>query len=211
MAADKLPTFWATTIAKVLSGDQPCPLQPWLSGRMKFPKRDDESGALAAWKARHTDLLRVTTAKMRAEGWRVSVEQFFRVEGKFAALSGKADLIVQPKTLGSARPKILDAKGGDPKDSDVMQVIIGMVMVPLSWGKDVQFDGEVVYADHVVAVTHAQAMAVAPQIFSTLKLLGTDARPDPLPGKSACQWCPVPESECSARWVETPAEKTDLF
>lgn len=210
--ADKLPTFWATTLAKVLSGDQPCPLQPWLSGRLKFPKREGEdSGALAKWKARHTDLLRETTEKMKAEGWKCSVEQFFKVEGKFAALSGKADLIAQPKALGASRPKILDAKGGDPKDSDVMQVIIEIVMLPISWGKNIQFDGEVVYADHVVPVTHAQAMELAPKIFATLKRLGTDARPEPMPGKSACMWCGVPESECSVRWTEAPAQRTELF
>src|SRR6185295_1857151 len=101
--ADKLPAFWCTTIAKVLSGDQPCPLQPWLSGRMKFPKRD--SGGLAVWKAKHTELLRKTTEESVAAGWKCSVEQFFKVEGATAALSGKADLIAQKP---DRRPLILD-------------------------------------------------------------------------------------------------------
>ena len=205
-----LPAFWVTTLAKVLSGDQPCPLQPWLSGRMKFPKRD--SGGLAVWKAKHTELLRTTTDRLVGEGWKVAVEQFFRVEGAHAIASGKADLIVQPKNHSIHRPRIIDCKTGEPKDSDAMQVIVEIVLIPIAWGKRLQFDGQVVYADDfTVDITHAEAEAVSPKLFALLKRLGTEARPEPQPSKSACMFCDVPASECAVRWQEKPGTKTELF
>src|SRR5262245_16380713 len=115
------PEFWTTSIAKVLSGDQSCYLEPWLKARMKFPKRRTDDGSLAKWKADHTALLRSLVEKHQAEGWKCDVERYFKVEGTYCNLAGKVDLILQKPDY---RPTIVDAKTGSPRDSDTAQVMI---------------------------------------------------------------------------------------
>ena len=197
-----LATFWCTTLAKVLAGDQPCYLSAWLSGRMKFPKRGDQ-GSLATWRANHTEQLRAAVDRFRGDGWTCKVEQFFRVPGQSAILSGKVDLILQQT---DKRPRIVDVKSGIRRDSDVTQVLIEMVMIPLAWqSPSMIFDGEVVYQDGSVLIKSSDAEALKPKVFKMLKWLGTVERPSASPSESACRFCDVPESECHERWTEDRA------
>jgi len=194
-----LPSFWSTTIAKVLAGDMPCLLSPWHRGHYNWPKRP-QAPSMALWKAKHTDLLQQTHAAYRAEGWRCQLESFFKVEGGTAVVSGKADLICQQK---DKRPLIVDVKTGDPRESDVIQVLLEMVMIPLAWGSpSMQFAGRVIYAPPLPAVdlTPAQATEMAPRIFAMLKKLGTMPQPEPSPGEHTCQFCEIPDGDCDARW-----------
>lgn len=193
-----LPEFWTTTIAKALSGDQPCLLAAWLSGHYRLDKRQRENGAeLAIWKTNHTAQLQAHVEKMKAEGWKCSVERFFKVTGQAAIISGKADLVVQQT---DKRPRIIDIKSGTPRESDVLQVMIEMVMIPHAWNSPgMIFDGEVVYDTHTVAITPAQADQVKPRIFAMLKHLGLSRPPDAAPSSSACRFCDVSSADCPDR------------
>ncbi len=192
-----LPNFWCTHIAKVLAGEQPCYLQAWLSGRMKFEKRGDQ-GALAKWKADHTEQLRQAVGSYEYAGWKCQTEQFFRVTGQHAILSGKADLILQ---RADSRPLIVDVKSGKPRDSDITQVLIEMVMIPLAWkAPTMRFDGIVQYGTHKVDLTAGQADALRPKVFQILKHLGTCERPSASPGEQVCRFCEVSDEECKDRW-----------
>ena len=125
------PAFWVSQIAKVLVGDQPCLLAPWLAGHFQIKKSQRDSASLATWKANHTELLQRTVKRYRSEGWKCDVERFFKVEGVSAILSGKADLIAQQK---DRRPQIIDVKSGQPSESHVVQVCLEMIAIPLAWG-----------------------------------------------------------------------------
>ena len=203
-----LPSFWSTHIAKVLVGDQPCLLQPWLQGRFEFPKETNPS--MANWKANHSRLLQDQVRKFKEQGWKCDVERFFRVTGQRAVLSGKADLILRKQ---DSRPVIVDAKSGKPRDTDTAQVLIEMICIPLAWkAPEMVFDGLVVYDDGTQLAIHArEADEMAPKLFALLRQLGTMERPSPTPGRDACRYCDVPDSECGVRFKSEDSVSTDLF
>mgnify|MGYP001565145288 CR=1 FL=1 len=208
---DGLPQFWTTHIAKALSGDQPCQLSTWLGGHHVLDKRPrEDASSLALWKTNHTALLHQIVEDFRREEWRCSVESFFQVRGQSAILSGKADIIAQQTDF---RPLIIDGKSGKPRESDIIQVIIEMVMIPLAWSSPtMMFDGLVVYDTHRVAIEPKQAEELKPRIFALLKELGTMPRPEPSPSQSNCAYCDVAEGDCAARWQEvTQAEAVTEF
>lgn len=200
-----LPSFWSTTLARVIVGEQPCYLSPWMDGRYDLPDDPDGKARMAKWKSDHTTLLDAVVERYAEQGWTIDKERFFRVKGQTAVLSGKADLIGQKL---DHRPRIVDAKSGKPRDSDVAQVIVEIVMVPLSWKRpEMQFEGEVVYAGNPsVQITHQQAMALKPKLMATLRELGTMPRPTPRPSRDACRFCKVPESECAVRFKDVDAD-----
>ncbi len=193
-----LPTFWTTAIAKSLSGDQPCLLSTWISGRNREKRPRDNAADLALWKTKHTEQLTAVVDRLKAEGWKCSVEKFFRVTGQTAIISGKADCIAQQP---EKRPLIVDVKSGEPRDSDVIQVAIEMCMIPLAWeSPGMLFDGTVIYKTHPVAVTPKHADELRPRITGLLKKLGTIPRPEASPSRDACRFCEVTDKDCSDRF-----------
>lgn len=199
-----LPSFHVRSIAKLLVGEQPCYLQPWLSGHYTFAKRQrEDNGALTRWKADHTKQLQEEVRALKVHGWKVQVEQFFRLTGQTAILTGKPDAICQQQ---GKRPLIVDVKSGQPKDSDTAQVEIYQAVIPLVWKSPaMMFDGEVVYPTHRVPVKWADAEALKPRLFELLRQLASEEWPVPNPSESACRFCSVPDSECTVRWKgETP-------
>lgn len=202
-----LPSFWSTHIAKVLVGDQPCLLQPWLMGRFDFPKETNPS--MANWKANHTQQLQAVVERYKADGWKCDVERFFRVKGQTAILSGKVDIIARKD---GERPLIIDAKSGQARDSDVAQVLLEMICIPLAWeAPEMTFSGLVVYQGAEVKVQASEATVMRPKLFGLLKQLGTMPRPEPTPGRDACRFCEVPDSECGVRFKNQDAVTTELF
>ena len=195
-----LPVFWSTAIAKVLVGEQPCYLAPWLAGHHEFDKRVRDQSSLTIWKANHTEQLTAVVERFRAEGWKCDVERFFKVAGQTAIVSGKADLIAQQP---NKRPLIVDVKSGQPKESDIAQVALEMITIPMAWNSpDMIFDGQVIYSTHSVNVTRSDADALRPKLFALLKKLAIMPRPEASPSQSSCRFCDVPDEECGSRWIE---------
>lgn len=205
-----LPTFWVTQIAKVLVGEQPCLLSPWAKAWKTYtPQPRHDQAALTLWKAKHTGLLQVLRSRLTGDGWLLDIERFFRVEGKSAVVTGKADLIAKAK---GKRPLVIDAKSGTPRDSDLAQVLCSMVLLPLAWGKPhLVFDGRVCYETHEVPLNPEQATALRPRLMEMLRRLGKPEQPEPSPGRDACRWCEVPESICAVRYSDELAAVSDEF
>lgn len=207
-----LPAFWCTAIAKSLSGDQPCLLSTWISGRSKAKRPRENAADLATWKVNHTSQLTATVDQLKAEGWKCSVESFFKVTGQHAIISGKADCIAQQ---ADKRPLIVDVKSGEPRGGDVIQVAIEMVMIPLAWeSPSMIFDGEVLYRGHQVQVTPKHAAELRPKIVGLLKQLGTMPRPAASPSLGACRFCDAPDAECPERFraeSDPQQAQTEMF
>lgn len=206
-----LPKFWATGIAKILVGEQPCELATWLPSHFDIAKRKDEDdSALVAWRIKHTELLKKHAESMRDAGWKTQLEHFWRVKGNSAILSGKADIVAQKKDF---RPLIVDTKSGGPRGSDVAQVLLYMVMLPIAWeSPSMIFDGKVVYETHEVNVTPRQAEEFKPKLFAAMKRLASDVRPEAHPEEQTCRWCSVSKADCPSR-IDSKTEdaKTELF
>lgn len=199
VAKSGLPYFYATVIAKALVGDKPCLLEPWLKSRFEIQKR--ERGAhFAKWKVDHTAMMETEIAILKAAGWRLRVEQYFRLTGKQAVLGGKPDIIAQQI---NKRPMVIDCKSGVPRDSDVTQVQIYMIAIPLVWGApEIIFNGEVAYIDHRVPVPAGSLDAIRPRVFAMLRQLAAETRPDAVPSEGACRFCDITKTDCPERWDE---------
>lgn len=205
-----LPIFSVTALAKALSGDQPCNLATWLTGHYDLEKRiRDDQGSLATWKANHSAALDALTMELTAAGWKVSKEQWLRVNGKAAVLRGKADAVTQAP---DRRPTIWDIKTGRPRDSDITQVLIEMVLVPLAWeAPEMQFAGVVVYSTHRVALKPSEAEALKPRLFAKVKELAQTFRPAASPARDSCRFCDVSEADCAERFQEQADAVTSEF
>lgn len=206
-----LPTFWATTLAKALSGEQPCPLVTWLSGHYDLEKRvRDDQGNLATWKANHSAQLEALVQELRAAGWGIEKEKYGRVKGQAAILSWKTDVLTR---AADRRPTIWDVKSGRPRDSDVTQVLIEMVMIPIAWeAPTMQFNGVVVYPTHRVELKPSDAQALKPRLFAKMKELASPTRPVAAPSRDACRYCDVTEEDCPERFrLDTPDAETMEF
>ncbi len=193
-----LPYFWSTSVAKVLVGEAVCLLEPWVKGRFQLERRA-QSAHMTTWKMDHTTMLTAEVDRLKAEGWRVAVERFFRITGKFAILGGKPDVIAQG--LEGKRPKIIDTKSGQPQESHVAQVLIYCIAIPMAWdAPGLTFEGEVVYPTHRIPIHAHEVGPMREKLFPLLKKLGTMAKPDPSPSESACRFCEVPDEICGSRW-----------
>ncbi len=194
-----LPSFFATSICKLLVGEQPCHLEPWLKGHLNLIKRPrEDTSSLVKWKAEHTEMLRAEVQRLKAEGWSCGVERWFRINGQTAILSGKPDIIAQ-KT--GVRPKIVDLKSGQPRETDVAQVLLYILALPIAWESPaMQFDGEVVYPTHRVMVPCADAQLVKGRLFGLLRDLAKAERPAASPSEAACRFCEATEADCPDRW-----------
>lgn len=203
-----LPEFWVTSLAKILVGEQPCKLEAYLRGRFKYPKKA-ENEQMLAWKTRHTELLNTTRAEALNNGWKLRVEGFIRVTGETAVLTGKPDIVAQKP---DCRPHVIDCKGGEPKDSDIAQVAIYCVAVPLAWkAPGMQFDGQVVYADSRIDVPTSRGEFIKPKLFALLRELGSGPKPPATPSPSNCRYCEVPLEHCPDRVTEIQEATTELF
>ena len=206
-----LPTFWTTHLAKVLVGDQPCRLAPWLAGHLNLRKMERDSIQLAEWKKKHTAFLKATSDQMSADGWACSLERYFRVQGSTAVVSGKADLIIR-KT--DKRPVIIDVKTGYAKESDIVQVCIEMLLMPLAWGSpQMLFAGRVIYLEaSPVEINPATAQTYREPLFRLIKELATRVKPEAQPSESTCRFCDVSEDDCPQRWkpADVPVTTTEF-
>jgi CRISPR/Cas system-associated exonuclease Cas4 (RecB family) len=201
-----LPNVWVTVAAKLLVGDQPCMLEAWIKARYRMDKDPASASRLADFKLRHTALLTEERTRLDSEGWKLTVERFIQVTGTTAILSGKPDLIAQ---RANHRPLIVDTKGGEPRDTDVAQIKIYMVMVPLAWkSPQMQFDGVLVYANPTMrmVIPASDTEETKQQLFPLLKKLGTMPQPPPTPTVSNCKWCEVPTSMCPDKIVTVPED-----
>ena len=192
-----LPAFWTTGLAKLLVGDQPCHLEAWVKAHYQLEKRE-QSASLVKYKMDHTAMLTDEVDRLKADDWKVLKERFFKLVGKTAILSGKPDIIAQ---RSGDRPKIVDTKSGEPKDSDVAQVCAYCIAIPLAWASpDMIFEGEVVYPTHRVKVAAHEVGPMREKLFPLLKTLASSTRPDPSPSEGACRFCDVPDELCGSRF-----------
>lgn len=192
-----LPSFFVTGLSKILAGEQPCKLEAWLVGHGKVGRRPQESSeALAAWRVKHTALMDRERARLTAEGWDLHIEQFFRVNGSAACITGKPDIRAHKD---DCRPLIVDCKGGEKKDSHVVQVQLYQKLVPLSWNRpDMRFDGKVVHEDETIDVSASSADTLWPKATALVRELSKDDPPPAAPSYMVCRTCKTSPKECPA-------------
>ena len=220
-ARNGLPTVWVSHIKGLLVGEQSCLFRAWIQAHFRIETRP-QTFDFTAWRVDHTALLDMTVETLKAEGWTVTVEgqNFFRLMGRHAILSGKPDLIARK----GLRVKVVDVKTGRCRDADSTQVAIYMIALSLAWNRvGIHIDGEVVYKrdgvlehavyqDHVVSVPLESVRPLAPRLFSLLRQIGNQDRPAATPSQQECRYCDVSKVDCPDRIDEaSPDVNTTEF
>jgi len=211
------PYVWVTWIAKLLSADNRCQWAAWFRAHNQYDKIPGDFD-LAKYSADHGAMVNDCVRALESEGWGVYVEDQndFKLPNKLGAtLSGRPDIVaIHP----DGTVKVIDCKTGKPRNSDQMQVVIYMLVLPhvhlACEGKTVE--GELRYkSGQSVAVPASKVDAKIRAMFRDLMASVTGDAPLPkAPGPSECRFCDIPKSECPER-VEPAAAQVardhDLF
>lgn len=152
-----LPYIWITSLSKLLSGEHSCEWAAWFKAQHRkdswapTPSRTDS----VEWYLRHTEMLTTTHWEWEDRGYEVFQEgqNAFRLQGRTAIVAGRPDLVAVHEDCSY----IVDVKTGTVRDSDVVQMMMYMWMVPLALEqhRGTVFEGRIVYNDHIAHVDSA--------------------------------------------------------
>ncbi len=205
MAAPRTePYIWTTWLTKLLVGEDSCEWASWFKAHNKTYDRVPSTFDQATWQMQHTALLADTRDKLEAGGYAVFTERqnAFRLRGRTGiTLGGRPDLIA---TLGR-RGIILDAKTGQPRTSDHVQVMIYMwaTSLALHQYKGMIFEGKVVYEDHEVPIpATAIDEPFKRNLTELIKRVGGNSPLRKVPSTTECEYCPISATECPERIKE---------
>lgn len=164
----------------------------------KLPSDFDASG----WKAKHRVLLDERVADLEAEGHLVSVEgeNWFEVPGRQFAVTvaGKPDIVA----ICGDQGWVEDCKTGKPKNSDLYQVLLYMLLVPLSVERcrGLLLEGRLVYVDSVIDIPSTQVNEeFKAQLRDAIALLSSTEPPRKVPSFQECRFCDISTGLCPER------------
>ena len=188
-------------------------LEVLVSSKRKFERKPSDFNS-AKWTAEHTQLVNARAERLRADGYAVYLEgqNEFRLKGRVGAtLAGKADIVAVKE--GDAC--VIDCKTGAEHHSDKMQVLLYMLVLPLTVdhcrGKALR--GEVQYKADVVHIAPTEVDEAFREMFrSNMGLAASEDAPAKTPSYSECRFCDITSADCPDRVDEaTTVMETDLF
>ena len=205
---------YVTWLARLMSGESACQWSVWFKTRHDYTRRPSDFD-LVAWLAEHTRLVNELAKERLALGekcYRESQNQF-RVRRKSGLIvSGKPDLITVDIRDHYC---VYDSKTGNPKQSDVMQLMLYMALLPLCplcSGRSL--DGYLVYKSGQKQAIPAGAIDAVfkDNISYFLELLEQNDAPPKVPHPNGCRFCDIADEDCTDRMelTETETELPDL-
>jgi hypothetical protein len=204
------PYVYVTWLTKLLAGGDRCVWSAWFKANFKYDKRPDETFDLAAWTTEHNLLVTEQAATLRAEGWRVTLEDqnAFRLQGRGCVLAGKPDLLA----IRDDELLILDVKTGKPRDADWWQILIYLFALPLVGAVAPRRSGRVVYKTHAIDVAGEElSQPRREQIIALLRELSGPPMAT-APSARECGFCDISDADCRERvHAAAPAVLTEAF
>ena len=209
------PYIWATTAARLLTGENSCEWAGWFRAHYQDWARPPSDFDQAKWMLDHTELVNRTGESHEREGYTVYTENqnIFRLRGRYATLAGKPDLIA----VAGHDAVVIDAKTAKHSPHHAVQVMIYQYAVPraLAEYREVQFRGHVVYSDGKNVGTPASRIdrEFAERLGALITRLAADTPARRVPSAAECRFCDITKQDCPAR-VEvdyTPEGATDDF
>ena len=197
---------WVTWLAKLMAGDVQCQWAPWFrSHYMGYPKAPSDFQQ-ATWVVEHNKCLDDLCKGCAAQ----SLSYFKESQNSFTAkrgnmtIGGKPDLIVLESDKSYT---VYDVKTGQPKTSDIVQVMLYMSFLPYSTSgiyKGKAINGCVVYKDgkKTAIPSHSVDGNFRAQITHFLNILNALDEPGKVPSYPECKFCDITKEDCHNR-VET--------
>ena len=120
----------------------------------------------AAWHVNRTRLVNRVLDRFEGEGRSVSVEaqNQFTLVGRVATVGGRPDIIA----VSGDSVTVCDAKTGQPRISDQVQVMAYMYAVPMAFPeyKGMSVGGLVIYEDHEVVIHRTGSHKITPALLA---------------------------------------------
>lgn len=194
--------IWVTWLSKLMAGEQSCEWASWFKANYEYYEKVPSDFDTATWQVDHTRLLR----DMRIERQRAGGQVFFENQNKFTyktpngiAVAGKPDMI---ELLNSNQGIIYDAKTGQKMQSNLIQVMLYIYLLPLArieW-KNTIFDGAVQYKDTKIEIP-ASAIddAFKDNVDYFINILASSTPPEKVPSDFGCRFCDIHKQECPER------------
>jgi len=210
------PWVTVTQLKKLLVGESQCEWASWFMAH--YQRAPDEyvpsDFDTAQYNMNHTALMRVVRARLEGDGYEVFSEgqNDFRLLGRTGAyLVGRPDFVAIRDTTGL----IVDAKTGQPRDSDSTQVQLYMWAVPraLSEYAGISFSGQVAYQTHSVDIPGSSIDDSFNTNFGSLiqRVIATEPAMR-IPSSSECRFCNITKTNCEQRIDgQTPEANTTAF
>lgn len=193
-----------------------CHWAVWFRTHYKYEKLSFNFDS-AKWNANHQALLRSRVCDLEAEGYRVFVEgeNWFEIVGRSfpVKVSGKPDIVA----ITDQRGLIEDCKTGRKKNSDLYQVLIYLLLAPVSLQhcKGLDLKGRLVYPDGVMEIQTDQVdEGFKAQFRGTIATLSSNNPARKVPSFQECRYCDIPSRCCPQRIEHKPTgdlEEHNLF
>lgn len=209
------PGIWVTSLSKLLGGDNNCEWSAWFMAHFAQWDHVPDTFDQPKWRMEHTALVSEIAEKLGPLGYAVATERqnSFDLPGPATGivLSGRPDIIATKGTSGL----IVDAKTGQPRTADWVQVLIYMWAVPIVFARyrGVTFDGRVVYKDGNKAKIVASELddTFKERLFAMIRRIGGPEPSKKVPSFSECRFCKIAQSECPERVMLVPVELPQDF
>jgi hypothetical protein len=210
------PYIWVTWLTKLLAGESTCEWSAWFRAHHTDYDKLPIDFDLARWTVEHNELVNARREQLLDEGYQVLIEDenaFKRIGRTGIVVSGKPDILAIRDGVGV----IEDCKTGRPRTSDQLQVLVYMLLLPISNPRceGVTLSGRVVYRTSAVDVPATGLDdAFRSRFVDLVQRVGGESPLAKHPAWSECRWCDVGPADCLYRVTEPPDSieaETDLF
>ena len=192
-----------TRLKILLIGEDSCEWAAWFNAH--YQRTGDEyvptTFDAVSWNMEHTALMTRITEGFDSGGRAVFTERQnnFVLRGRVASLAGTPDLIVSG---GEGNSLIIDAKTGNPRPSDSVQVMLYMWAVSQAMPRyrGVTFDGKLVYKDHELDIPNSAIdTAFINNVVELIQRVSTDIPARKVPSPMECGFCNITQTDCPER------------
>ncbi|BAY22425.1 hypothetical protein NIES2100_21880 [Calothrix sp. NIES-2100] len=211
-AKKRLKTYiWVTWLSSLMGEDKQCKYTAWLSANYQFPKRESDFDSSA-----HDRMVKQRAIQHKNQGFAAYIEDdnSFTINGETCDIGGKPDIVVNE----NGQIIIEDCKSGKRKTSHRMQVLIYMLLFPLSpQGQQIcqrqAPSGRLVYPNGIVEIAPSEVNTEFKEFFrQTVAIVSSTTPPCQSPSHWECRYCNVPSAYCPAKFdKEANTENHDLF
>lgn len=210
------PSIWVTWLARLMADEVQCHWAIWFRTHYQYEKRTSNFDS-AKWNANHQALLRNRAAELEAGGYRVYLEgeNWFEITGKSFSVkvSGKPDIVA----IAGQKGFVEDCKTGRKKNSDFYQVLIYLLLLPITHPgcRGLDLAGRLIYPTEVMEIEGEQVNEeFKTQFREAIALLSNPTPARKVPSFQECRFCDVSVEYCLERLenkVDKNFEDHELF
>ena len=194
------PYIWATTLAKLLTGENSCEWAGWFKAHHQNWTKPPADFDSTIWMLEHTALVNDERAARERIGYTVHTENqnLFPVTGKMTTIAGTPDLIAEKH----ADAVVIDAKTGKASPSHRAQVMIYQYAIPkaLTQYQGKRLSGHARYPKaHVAASESAVDQQFIGNLTALIRRLANETPARRVPSAQESRFCDINEEDCPVR------------